>query len=186
MRIRDAIVRNTLSTSEKAATSVDMALTSEAQRVLGHASEEADRMGHRHIGTEHLFLGLVREHETFVARRLKERGITLEKVRVDLAEDVAKNAPVWEPEMVNGMRMMLVLEDGSQLATVGSGACRILAVGEAIKLAIGSPEGFLYRILDVQWQALNSRRADLSAAPSDPDSRWHIVSVVLTVRKEPA
>jgi hypothetical protein len=184
--VRDAIVRSTLSTIEKAATNVDMALTPDAMRVLGHASEEVDRMGHRHIGTEHLFLGLLREHETFAARRLNERGITLEKVRVDLAEDAVKNAPVWEPEMVRGMRMLLVLEDGNQLATIGSGGCRIPAAGEAIKLAVGSPEGFLYRILDVQWQALNPRRADLSAAPSDPHSLWQMVAVVLIVRKEPA
>jgi ATP-dependent Clp protease ATP-binding subunit ClpC len=111
--VRDAIVRSALSTIEKAATNVDMALTPEAMRVLGHASEEVDPMGHRHIGTEHLLLGLLREHETFAQRRLNERGIALEKVRVDLAEDAVKNAPVWEPEMVKGMRMLLVLEDGT-------------------------------------------------------------------------
>ena len=45
----------------KTATSVDLPLSNEVKRVLANAAEEAEHLGHHHIGTEHLFLGLLRE-----------------------------------------------------------------------------------------------------------------------------
>ena len=41
--------------------SPDHPLSNECKRVLAYAGEEAERLGHDHIGTEHLFLGLLRE-----------------------------------------------------------------------------------------------------------------------------
>ena len=46
---------------EKVATSVDLPLSNEGKRVLAYAAEEAERLRHKHIGTEHLLLGLLRE-----------------------------------------------------------------------------------------------------------------------------
>ncbi len=46
---------------EKVSTSVDLPLSNECKRVLAYAAEEAERLSHRHIGTEHLLLGLLRE-----------------------------------------------------------------------------------------------------------------------------
>jgi ATP-dependent Clp protease ATP-binding subunit ClpC len=46
---------------EKVSTSVDLPLSNECKRVLAYAAEEAERLGHKHIGTEHLLLGLLRE-----------------------------------------------------------------------------------------------------------------------------
>ena len=42
---------------EKVSTSVDLPLSNECKRVLAYAAEEAERLSHRHIGTEHLLLG---------------------------------------------------------------------------------------------------------------------------------
>ena len=42
-------------------TSVDLPLSNESKRVLAYAAEEAERLAHKHIGTEHLLLGLLRE-----------------------------------------------------------------------------------------------------------------------------
>jgi len=39
---------------EKVSTSVDLPLSNECKRVLAYAAEEAERLGHKHIGTEHL------------------------------------------------------------------------------------------------------------------------------------
>ena len=69
---------------EKIATSVDLPLSNESKRVLAYAAEEAERMGHKHIGTEHLLLGLMREEKCFAAVMLKERGLELAKVREEL------------------------------------------------------------------------------------------------------
>jgi ATP-dependent Clp protease ATP-binding subunit ClpC len=69
---------------EKVSTSVDLPISNEGKRVLAYAAEEAERLGHKHIGTEHLLLGLLREPECFVAELLKERGVELDKVREEL------------------------------------------------------------------------------------------------------
>ena len=70
---------------EKVSTSVDLPLTNECKRVLAYAAEEAERMTHKHIGTEHLLLGLMREDSTFAARLLTARGLELEKLRDELS-----------------------------------------------------------------------------------------------------
>ena len=51
-------------------------LTERAQRVLAHAQEEAIRMNHSNIGTEHLLLGLMKEPEGIAAKVLESFGIT--------------------------------------------------------------------------------------------------------------
>jgi ATP-dependent Clp protease ATP-binding subunit ClpC len=70
---------------EKVSTSVDLPLSNECKRVLAYAAEEAERLGHKHIGTEHLLLGLLREETSFAAELLKERGVQLATVREELA-----------------------------------------------------------------------------------------------------
>ena len=74
---------------EKIETSVDLPLTNESKRVLAYGAEEAERLGHKHIGTEHLLLGLLREEKSFAAEILKERGVKIQNVR----DDLEKNPP---------------------------------------------------------------------------------------------
>jgi Protein of unknown function (DUF1572)/Clp amino terminal domain, pathogenicity island component len=69
---------------EKTSTSVDLPLSNECRRVLAYAAEEAERFSHRHIGTEHLLLGLLREEKCFAAEILQERGLRLPAVREEL------------------------------------------------------------------------------------------------------
>ena len=71
---------------EKIATSIDLPLSNDSKRVLAYAAEEAERLGHKHIGTEHLLLGLLREEKCFAAEILKERGVKLEAVREELSK----------------------------------------------------------------------------------------------------
>ena len=42
---------------EKVSTSVDLPVSNEVKRVLGYASEEAERLSHKHIGTEQSAVG---------------------------------------------------------------------------------------------------------------------------------
>lgn len=60
---------------EKVSTSVDLPLGNECKRVLACATEEADKLSHKYIGTGHLFLGVLREQDCFAAKLLRERGI---------------------------------------------------------------------------------------------------------------
>jgi ATP-dependent Clp protease ATP-binding subunit ClpC len=82
--IRKQIEANTTK-REKVSTSVDLPLSNESKRVLAYAAEEAERLSHTHIGTEHLFLGLLREEQCFAAKILLERRVTLSTVREAIA-----------------------------------------------------------------------------------------------------
>ncbi|HYP54501.1 MAG TPA: ATP-dependent Clp protease ATP-binding subunit, partial [Pyrinomonadaceae bacterium] len=70
---------------EKISTSVELPLAPETKRVLAYAHEESDRLQHRHIGTEHLLLGLLREERSMAAEILYERGLRLNAVREEVA-----------------------------------------------------------------------------------------------------
>jgi hypothetical protein len=52
-----------------------------ARRVLGLAREEADRVGHRYVGPEHLLLGVLRDGSSGAARVLQAHGVDLEAAR---------------------------------------------------------------------------------------------------------
>src|SRR5512146_85063 len=51
------------------------------QQVLEFAIEEARRMGHHYIGTEHLLLGLVRSQDGMAMEVLRKLGVTSEQIR---------------------------------------------------------------------------------------------------------
>ena len=55
-------------------------LTQRAKRVLSLAHQEAERMRHSYIGTEHLLLGLIREEGGVAARVLRELGLEVSRV----------------------------------------------------------------------------------------------------------
>src|SRR5579863_5324475 len=79
---------------EKISTSVDLPLSHESKRVLAYAAEETERLGHKHLGTEHLLLGLLRDENCLAATLLHERGLSLESVREELARAApAPNSP---------------------------------------------------------------------------------------------
>ena len=62
-------------------TSVDMPISDECKRIFAYAAEEAGKLSHKHIGTEHLFLGILREQDCFATKLLGDRGIRLEMAR---------------------------------------------------------------------------------------------------------
>jgi|HubBroStandDraft_1064217.scaffolds.fasta_scaffold58791_2 hypothetical protein len=68
-------------------TSVDLPLSNEGKRVLAYGAQEAERLIHRHIGTEHLLLGLLREESCFAAKLLVERGAVLAELRVRIEKE---------------------------------------------------------------------------------------------------
>ncbi len=78
---------------EKVSTSVDLPLSQECKRVLAYSAEEAERLSHKHIGTEHLLLGLLREDKSFAAELLHERGLRLSALREELSRAQSEKAP---------------------------------------------------------------------------------------------
>ena len=55
--------------------------TERARKVLHLAQEEAQRLKHNYIGTEHLLLGLIREGDGVAAKVLSNLGVDLDKAR---------------------------------------------------------------------------------------------------------
>lgn len=69
---------------DKVSASVDLPLSPSAKRVLSYAADESERLQHRHIGTEHLLLGILREEKSPASGILYERGLRLSQIRDDL------------------------------------------------------------------------------------------------------
>ena len=99
--IRKQIDENT-TIREKVSTSVDLPLSNECKRVLAYAAEEAERLAHTHIGTEHLLLGLLREENCFAAKILQERGLQAPAIREELQRIAHENAQRSERGMLAG------------------------------------------------------------------------------------
>ena len=92
-KIEDASVKQ-----EKVSTSVDLPLSNESKRVLAYAAEEAERLSHSHIGSEHLMLGLMREENSFACQLLQDCGLKLESVRDELARKPAGTGSEEPPD----------------------------------------------------------------------------------------
>ncbi len=61
-------------------TSSNTGLTPRAKRIVAETIQDADKLGHKHIGTEHLLLGLLDEGGGIAVSILKKYGVTSEKV----------------------------------------------------------------------------------------------------------
>ena len=84
---------------EKVSTSVEIPFSAETKRVLQFAAEEADRLLHTYIGTEHLLLGILREERSVASSILYEKGMRLASVREDIVQLLnEKTAPVRPKE----------------------------------------------------------------------------------------
>jgi ATP-dependent Clp protease ATP-binding subunit ClpC len=68
--------------------------TERARQVVVLAQDEARRLQHNYIGTEHLLLGLLREEEGIAARVLESLGITAERVRSEVDRIVGRGDEV--------------------------------------------------------------------------------------------
>ncbi len=73
----------------KVSTSVDLPLSRESKSVLTYGAEEAERLNQKHIGTDHLLLGLLREEGCLAARILREHGLRVSLLR----EEIARSSP---------------------------------------------------------------------------------------------
>ncbi|HET6933236.1 MAG TPA: Clp protease N-terminal domain-containing protein [Candidatus Angelobacter sp.] len=97
---------------KKTSTSVDLPLSKESKRVLEHAAQQAETMGDRHIGTEHLFLGLLLEPNSLAAGILRELDIRLDVVREQLRAQ--RSAP---PAESSGLQALPFSKDLTEQAS---------------------------------------------------------------------
>jgi hypothetical protein len=98
--IRNQIDAKTISL-KRLPPSVDLPLSAESKRVLVYGAEEAECLGHHHIGTEHLLLGLLRVDASFGATMLRERGLALDQLREEIAKKSSSEQPAFAPSQTS-------------------------------------------------------------------------------------
>src|SRR5437588_10840947 len=71
--------------------------TDRARKVMQLANQEAQRLNHEYIGTEHILLGLVKEGSGVAANVLKNLGIDLHKIRLEIERITGSSPEVGTP-----------------------------------------------------------------------------------------
>jgi hypothetical protein len=84
--------------------------TDRARRVVVLAQEEARRLEHNYIGTEHILLGLIREGEGVAANALESLGISLDPVRQQVEEIIGRGQEAPQGHVPFTPRAKKVLE----------------------------------------------------------------------------
>ena len=84
--------------------------TERAQRVIVLSQEEARRLGHNVVGTEHILLGLIAEGEDLAARSLLSLGISIDQVRGEVERMIGRGGQPTEGQIGFTPRSKRVLE----------------------------------------------------------------------------
>ena len=82
----------------------EIGLTPRAKKVVELAVDEARRMNHTYIGTEHLLIGLLREGEGVAAGVLESLSVTLDKVRTETHRILSQSTPTTQGGSPSGSR----------------------------------------------------------------------------------
>jgi len=174
-----AVIRETVSTS------VDLPLSNESKRAIAYAAEEAERLAHKHIGTEHLLLGLMREERSFAAVLLAQRGLHLDVLRQRLASGPGGSAGAAAtrplgfsaagPQALGSMEF-IEDETGKRVGIVPIAAVPCIPqVGEVVIMP-GEGPGVEWRVIEVAFDF----RAYVDATEQKSDD---FVGVQLRVRQ---
>jgi ATP-dependent Clp protease ATP-binding subunit ClpC len=85
--------------------------TQRARRVLALAQEEAERLNHTYIGTEHLLLGMVKEENGIAGQVLRRLGVTPQKVEemVLRMSGPGRRTPHSKPDLTPRIRRVIEL-----------------------------------------------------------------------------
>jgi ATP-dependent Clp protease ATP-binding subunit ClpC len=76
----------------------EIGLTPRAKKVIELAIDEARRLGHNYIGTEHILLGLVREEGGIASGVLESLGVSLDKVRHEVVRVLSQSSTPTAPQ----------------------------------------------------------------------------------------
>ena len=88
-----AELRASLTPGEQISTSVDLPLSHAAKRTLAYGAEESNRLSDRHIGTDHLLLGLLREPQPPLDEIFQRYGLRLDDLRANVSATRIEHRP---------------------------------------------------------------------------------------------
>jgi ATP-dependent Clp protease ATP-binding subunit ClpC len=148
--------------------------TDQSRRAVVLAQEEARRLNHDHIGTEHVLAGLLREKPGTTARTLEASGITLDAVREQIetltgrGQEPPREHIPFTPRAKKGFELALREATGHGRHIIGTGHLLLGLIGQddcvAVQLlgALGADLGLLRaRVI----QAIQSQPEGLEQAP---------------------
>ena len=95
--------------------------TPRAKKVIEYAIEEARNLNHNYVGTEHLLLGLLREHDGVAAQVLMNLGLKLEQVREEVLNLLGAGPGGGEEEASGGGSSSSGGSSSKEPASSGSG-----------------------------------------------------------------
>ncbi len=105
-----ALIEAAMPPAQKISTTVDLPLAESAKKVLAYAAEEAERLSHRHFGTRHLLLGLLRADKSLAQDILHQSGFSLAETRAEMAAQKLTEADPRQPGAVVGLDRLAALE----------------------------------------------------------------------------
>ena len=154
---------------------VDLPLSPAARQILAYAAEEATRLGHQHIGTAHLLLGILREEKCLSVRLLREHGVTLKGARVQVAE-ATKDAELGASQgsgsrgaaRSSGTHIHLIEVESSEPLLTCYTQASLPQIGEMIAIHAEGKACRRYRVKDVVW---NIRHGDSGPHMADVELR---------------
>ena len=112
----------------------EIGLTPRAKKVIELAVDEARRLSHHYIGTEHLLIGLMREGEGVAAGVLESLGVNLDKVRAETSRILAQNAQQGTPPATTGSTSAGAARTGTRTPTLDQLGVDLTAAARAGKL----------------------------------------------------
>src|SRR5580765_5237174 len=141
--------------------------TDRVRKVLQMAREEAARLHHEYVGTEHILLGLIREGEGVAAAVLTNLNVDLEEIQQKIEETVKKGkaAAAAGPDLPYTSRAKKVLE----LAMSEARELNHSYVGTEPGVNLGQARAETLRLLGSEMPATPARGAS-GAQPAAPKS----------------
>ncbi len=105
-----ALIETHMPPRDKISTTVDLPLAEGAKKVLAYAAEETERLSHRHLGTRHLLLGLLRGDKSLAQQILHESGFALAETRAEMAAQKLSETDPRQQGAVVGLDRLAALE----------------------------------------------------------------------------
>ena len=100
------------------ASSAEIGLTPRAKKVIEFAVDEARRLNHNHVGTEHLLLGLLREGEGVAGGVLESLGVNLERARAETTRILNQSGVQAQPGTRSATRTPILDQLGLDLTNM--------------------------------------------------------------------
>jgi hypothetical protein len=110
----------------------EIGLTPRAKKVVEYAVDEARRLNHHYIGTEHLLLGLLREGSGIASGVLESLGVSLERVRAEVLQVLGQPGGVHSPVDIGPGRPVGRARDPRFAAPLGE-LVRVIPVAQRLE-----------------------------------------------------